>query len=146
MLSFSQKQQVRVAPLMLLLPVFSLSVHKQTESQHLWQSAGGDLTREERGWHLILWHFVPKEHAGIKKHFLGDFSGKTGLENNEPAQHEPTKAWKLEMRACDWEVGSSKSGWETVTEKNTSLSNYCGYSPEAERCKMLNAWLQILNL
>lgn len=52
MLSFSQKQQVRVAhvaPLMLLLPVFSLSVHKQTESQHLWQSAGGDLTREERG-------------------------------------------------------------------------------------------------
>lgn len=29
------------------------------------------------------------------------FFGKTGLENNEPAQHEPTEAWKLEMRACD---------------------------------------------
>lgn len=86
--------------------------------------SGGDLSGEEKGWHPIFLTFCSQ----APRWYQVGFFCKTGLENNEPAQHElqePTEAWRLERWARDWKARGLKSVWETGADESTSL-NYCG--------------------
>lgn len=113
------------SPSALLKPAHMMNWQRVTTSVPV---SGGEvgLSRARRRWLPILWHFVPKHHAGIKwgGFFLWNWVGKwwTCSAGCLRADRSP----EVREAGCDSKVGSSKCGWETVAEEKSTLSGCWG--------------------
>lgn len=90
--------------------------------------SGGDFTGGERGWHPILWHFVPKHHTDRKQVSFSFFFAKPGWKIVLSMMCRVDRS--LGVREAGLWLRGSKCGWETE-------GNHISTSPQPTSVEIL---------